>query len=1092
MPLFRRDRREPSVISRADRAREAGQWELAAGLYRVALDRTPRNPPIWIQYGHALKEMGDRTAAEAAYRNAIAYHPDDPDAYLQLGHVLKLQGKIAEARAAYQRALVLDASCADASRELNELQRDPDRSNGFGMMGSGETLPTSAMGSPGVRRQLRRGKGSLISRADRAREAQQWDIAADLYRRALDRNPDRPDIWVQYGHALKESGNPVEAERAYRAAIARDPGAAEPHLQLGHVLKLQGKQEEAEAAYLRAFALDPGLPHPGAGLHGLGWSETRFAELRRMVPDTPNSIVSTHALSNGSGSPVASVPRIGGTTIDTLRASAVVTDQGLFSLPIEQQAKCLREAGLFDSEWYLSRYPDVAATGIDPVQHFLSIGAAEGRKPNSNFETARYCDAFPELARTGINPLLHALARQRQVRAPDLSGLHAITPSGSIAIVLHLFAPDLWDEMRQALEQVREPYDLFVSLTRGSSDYLRRSILQAFPRAYIFDFENHGRDVGTFLAFLQSGVLFKYDVVCKIHTKRSPHRSDGDNWRRALMAGVLGSSGVVDRVVANFRADPELGLVVAKGYLHSGAESWSGNDRWLNRLLPRLGFPPDVNDCAFPAGNIFWIRTSLLRKMASLGLQLSDFEPEPLFVDGGLGHAIERVFGLLCRHGGMRAVEHTELLSLSEAVLRARIAASGLFDPAAYLELNPDLPRDPVDAWHHFLRYGLGERRAFTNPLVVARLLAQMDAEIRAERHSLTQRAEAAAAHGIAPDSLSRLRGRGTRVGVFCSSLGNFFMREIADLLAWGLRAEGIDAVQRDEQASRDERFDLRVFVAPHEFFWLGEGRDWTELAAAPGSVLYNVEQPQTQWFCRAFPLLLEAPLVLDINLQSAMILRRAGCNVMHFMPGHLPSARYAQPCLDISDVPLARGYAFARQSYDWQASNRLDERPIDILFIGTRAPRRDKALLRLQELMDRYRFLCVYRSSSLPITEQSAVAAERSWALAQRAKIVLNLHRDWIGYFEWPRIVMHGFWQGACVVSDPGLSSPIFEPGTHYLEENLRHIGELMRWLLETPEGQGKLDQTRIAAYEQARSVGSMHIALTPVLDAFAAELRI
>jgi hypothetical protein len=298
--------------------------------------------------------------------------------------------------------------------------------------------------------------------------------------------------------------------------------------------------------------------------------------------------------------------------------------------------------------------------------------------------------------------------------------------------------------------------------------------------------------------------------------------------------------------------------------------------------------------------------------------------------------------------------------------------------------------------------------------------------------------------------------------------------------------------VQRDESASRDEPFDLRVFVAPHEFFWLGEGREWTDVAAARGSVLYNVEQPQTQWFCRAFPLLLDAPLVLDINLQSAMILRRAGCKALHFMPGHLPSARYTEPRLDISDIPLAKGYAFARKSYDWQARNQLEERPIDILFVGTRAPRRDEALLRFQELMDRYRFLCVYRSAAEPITERSAAAAEQSWVLAQRAKIVLNLHRDWIGYFEWPRIVMHGFWQGACVVSDPGLSSPIFEAGVHYLEENLRHIGELMRWLLEAPEGRDKLDRTRIAAFERARTVGSMHVALAPVLDAFAAELDI
>ena len=61
-----------------------------------------------------------------------------------------------------------------------------------------------------------------------------------------------------------------------------------------------------------------------------------------------------------------------------------------------------------------------------------------------------------------------------------------------------------------------------------------------------------------------------------------------------------------------------------------------------------------------------------------------------------------------------------------------------------------------------------------------------------------------------------------------------------------------------------------------------------------------------------------------------------------------------------------------------------------------------------------------------------------------------------------------------------------------HYLEENLRHIGELVRWLLEAEEGRDKLNRTRMAGYERASSVGSMHVALAPVLEAFAAALRI
>jgi tetratricopeptide (TPR) repeat protein len=556
MPLFRRDdRRKPSVISRADRAREAGQWDAAAGLYRIALDRKPRNPPIWVQYGHVLKEGGDRAAAETAYRNAIAYQPDDPEAYLQLGHVLKLQGKTVEAGLAYRCALVLDASLADAARELGQLQRDNPAADRDGATAEAREFTQASLAAatagPAVRRSLKRGKGSLISRADRAREALQWDIAADLYRRALDRNPDNPPIWVQFGHALKESGNLAEAERAYRAAIASDPAVADSHLQLGHVLKLRGKQEEAEAAYLRAFALDPRLPHTCEGLRDLGWSETRVGELR----------------------------------------------------------------------------------------HLLTAAELVGAPPSAR------ADAAPGQAS----------------ELPDLSELAGLQPRGRIAVVLHLFYAELWGEMREAIEHIPLPFDLFVSLVKGASSQMRETVLKAFPHAHVFDFQDRGRDIRTFLVFLASGVLFKYDLVCKLHTKRSLHRADGDAWRRTLIAGVLGSSALVERIVAAFDADPALGMVVAEGQIYGGPEQWRSNEARLAQLLPRIGIAPEVNHRRFPGGSIFWIRPLLLRTLADLKLTLSDFEPEPMTLDGGLGHAVERMFGLICENSGMRFVEHTRL-----------------------------------------------------------------------------------------------------------------------------------------------------------------------------------------------------------------------------------------------------------------------------------------------------------------------------------------------------------------------------------------------------------------------------------------------
>jgi tetratricopeptide (TPR) repeat protein len=115
-----------------------------------------------------------------------------------------------------------------------------------------------------------------ISRADRARDSRDWVSAAEYYRKALDQNPVNPPIWVQYGHALKESGSVLEAENAYRKSIEFDPDVADTHLQLGHALKIQGRKIEASAAYLRALALDPALDHASLELRTLGWASGRI------------------------------------------------------------------------------------------------------------------------------------------------------------------------------------------------------------------------------------------------------------------------------------------------------------------------------------------------------------------------------------------------------------------------------------------------------------------------------------------------------------------------------------------------------------------------------------------------------------------------------------------------------------------------------------------------------------------------------------------------------------------------------------------------------------------------------------------------
>jgi GT2 family glycosyltransferase/glycosyltransferase involved in cell wall biosynthesis len=66
-------------------------------------------------------------------------------------------------------------------------------------------------------------------------------------------------------------------------------------------------------------------------------------------------------------------------------------------------------SGFFDPEWYLSRYPDVATSGFEPIHHFVHYGAAEGRDPNRFFDSAWYLAHYPDVAMSGQHALLHYL-----------------------------------------------------------------------------------------------------------------------------------------------------------------------------------------------------------------------------------------------------------------------------------------------------------------------------------------------------------------------------------------------------------------------------------------------------------------------------------------------------------------------------------------------------------------------------------------------------------------------------------------------------------------------------------------------------------
>lgn len=71
------------------------------------------------------------------------------------------------------------------------------------------------------------------------------------------------------------------------------------------------------------------------------------------------------------------------------------------------QRQRILDSGLFDAGWYSVVYDDVADSGLDPLEHFLTIGCAAGRCPGPEFDPQKYLEEHQDVKKAKVNPLIH-------------------------------------------------------------------------------------------------------------------------------------------------------------------------------------------------------------------------------------------------------------------------------------------------------------------------------------------------------------------------------------------------------------------------------------------------------------------------------------------------------------------------------------------------------------------------------------------------------------------------------------------------------------------------------------------------------------
>ena len=256
-------------------------------------------------------------------------------------------------------------------------------------------------------------------------------------------------------------------------------------------------------------------------------------------------------------------------------------------------------------------------------------------------------------------------AHRRNVGVGDAeSALPSGPATPRIAVVVHVFYPELWPALALQLSNLHEqPFDLFVSVTRGHADYLVKEILGAFPRAVVRAVENRGRDIAPLFLFLNEGLLEGYSAILKLHTKRSRHRADGDAWRASLLHGLLPSPHAARRFAQLVATREDVGCILPDGNVRR-ADAIGSNETRVAELLGRLGVPWDLASFEFPSGSMYWLSGSIVQRLGQLRLDLfTDFEEESGQIDGTTAHAVERVLGPLMQQQGRRILSSEEVLS---------------------------------------------------------------------------------------------------------------------------------------------------------------------------------------------------------------------------------------------------------------------------------------------------------------------------------------------------------------------------------------------------------------------------------------------
>ncbi|MGX5829214.1 rhamnan synthesis F family protein [Mesorhizobium sp. 43Arga] len=285
--------------------------------------------------------------------------------------------------------------------------------------------------------------------------------------------------------------------------------------------------------------------------------------------------------------------------------------------------------------------------------------ALEIIKENSEYDLSLVWRSVGRIAKPRT---LSCNAALLSVLPDEVTTAHIAEKSFRIAVIAHIFYTEMTAEILAYVENIPAGYDLIVTTDTYEKKAAIETAIAGTRGAncviiHVVE-SNEGRDTSALLIACRDYVLKEdYDLVCRVHSKKSPQDgAKGEQFKMHMLDNLLCSPAYVENILGLFAEDASLGLVMPS-IIHIGyptiGNSWFGNKDNVALLAEKLDLKIHLDDDmpVAPYGGMYWFRPPALKKLFAHEWKWSDFAGVR-HKDGSLPYAIERIVAYVALDAG--------------------------------------------------------------------------------------------------------------------------------------------------------------------------------------------------------------------------------------------------------------------------------------------------------------------------------------------------------------------------------------------------------------------------------------------------------